>query len=718
MKLKALKIQNFRRLKDVLIEIDEDTSIFVGANNSGKTSAAQILQLFLGESKERFSVYEFNMETWADLSNDKIFDPDHALLGDVKFPKITLDLWFDVEQKDLYRVIDILPKLEWNNVPVGIRLEYAAKDPLKLAQNFSEVFKKAKADSELHPDYQAWPKSLFEYLLKTLRDEFEIKYYTLDFAKFDNSYKQENDYLPTPLGDSQNTGPKIIKSILRVDFLNAQRHLSDLNTSSGAENLSKRFNRFYSRNLQKKDEDIEAIKTLANSEAELTKHFTKVFDATLKSINTLGYPGFSDPQLMIKAVLNTESIMSQNANLYYSIDGAASELPDKYNGLGFKNLIFMILELLDFHSKWIQEDTPCPLHIIVIEEPEAHLHSQLQQVFTRKVFEIISENTPQELNLNNQIIITTHSPHIIYESGFTPIRYFRRSLESGRLPTSEVLNLSTFLKEKDNASTEEKKEFLTTKNFLQQYMKLTHCDLFFADAVILVEGNVERLLLPLMIEKSAPKLKTKYLSILEVGGAFAFKFKELIEFLGSTTLIVTDLDSVKGKKTCMTSDVEAKTSNSTLKKWLPKHEKVSDLLGATPESKIQKRNNSEENLVAVAYQTQTSVNFNNETLTLAGRTLEESFALENLAWCQKEENQDLDLNVETEGKNLSEIAKKIFEVTSDKSFKKTQFALELMGKNVREWVVPNYIQTGLIWLESELTRTNANTEAPNSTGNA
>ena len=75
-------------------------------------------------------------------------------------------------------------------------------------------------------------------------------------------------------------------------------------------------------------------------------------------------------------------------------------------------------------------------------------------------------------------------------------------------------------------------------------MKLTHCDLFFADAAILVEGNVERLLLPLMIQKAAIDLNTCYISFIEVGGAFAHIFKPLINFLGLTTLIITDIDSV------------------------------------------------------------------------------------------------------------------------------------------------------------------------------
>ncbi len=83
-----------------------------------------------------------------------------------------------------------------------------------------------------------------------------------------------------------------------------------------------------------------------------------------------------------------------------------------------------------------------------------------------------------------------------------------------------------------------------TRDFLERYLRLTHCDMFFADAAILVEGNVERLLMPQMIAKAAPRLQSNYLSVLEVGGAFGHRFKGLIDFLGLTSLIVTDIDSV------------------------------------------------------------------------------------------------------------------------------------------------------------------------------
>src|SRR5690606_22820843 len=139
------------------------------------------------------------------------------------------------------------------------------------------------------------------------------------------------------------------------------------------------------------------------------------------------------------------------------------------------------------------------------------------------------------MHYSTQVVVTSHSTHILYERGFRPIRYFRRK-RSSNMSATDVLNLSVFY---DNTDPE-------IRDFLERYLKLTHCDLFFADGAVLVEGNVERLLLPQMIATAAPRLKSSYLTVLEIGGAFGYRFQKLIEYLGLTTLIITDLDSVFG----------------------------------------------------------------------------------------------------------------------------------------------------------------------------
>ena len=105
MRLHSFHIINFRRLKDVHIHLEPETSIFVGANNSGKTSVMHIFQIFLGSSKERFSVYDFSADCWAVFDEIGASDPP----AERSLPIIRLDLWFEVEKDDLHRVIKLLP---------------------------------------------------------------------------------------------------------------------------------------------------------------------------------------------------------------------------------------------------------------------------------------------------------------------------------------------------------------------------------------------------------------------------------------------------------------------------------------------------------------------------------------------------------------------------------------------------------------------------------
>jgi predicted ATP-dependent endonuclease of OLD family len=392
----------------------------------------------------------------------------------------------------------------------------------------------------------------------------------------------------------------------------------------------------------------------------------------------------------------------------------------------------MMIEVLDFHYRWAEEEEDRPLlHLVIIEEPEVHLHAQPQQVFINKIMAIIEGLSQKEPLFTSQMIVTTHSPHIIYESSFTPIRYFRRISNADVGNYSEVLNLSNFHETEKN-----------TRDFLLQYMKLTHCDLFFADAAILVEGNVERLLLPLMIEKAAPQLKSCYLSILELGGAFAHLFKNLIHFLGLTTLVITDLDSVHptpakslkseedefvdpadfleeddeddlmeavGSGVCMVHTQNAVTSNQTLIQWLPKLTNISELLDAMADLKTIAPTEANPAKVCVAFQTRQFVTWHEEKMEMAGRTFEEAFAYENLAWCQDIKQKSLKLRVVRKKLSppLAEVAQKIHDKVRGNNFNKTDFALALMMVELSEWKVPTYIAEGLQWLSEQLKVTDA-----------
>lgn len=748
MHLHSFRLRNFRRLRDVHVELASDISIFVGANNSGKTSATQAMQMFLSGGRDAFSLYDFSSHVWPVL--DEIGEREGEI-ADVEFPTVSLDLWFEVGAEDLYLVIPILPSTAWAGTLVGVRVEFAPKNIAELIQNYraarDDGRTKAAALVGGAGDYVPWPKSLSAYLLEELRREYELRYFVLDHAQFDAKFQPVEGYQPLPLGDEPG-GAAVLKSLIKVDFLNAQRHLADPSTMSGggrSEDLSKRLSRFYQRNLDQRQDDHQALKALFESEVGLDKHLAEVFKDTLERLGRLGYPGLNNPRLEIKSALNPASIMTQDARVHYIVGQGAQTimLPDTYNGLGFKNLIYMVVEVLDLQERWkAEEEKRAPLHLIFIEEPEAHLHAQLQQVFIRNILDLLVIRGEAGGSFASQAVITTHSPHILYERGFQPIRYFRRDLV-GSDQVTEVLNLSAFYAQETEH-----------RDFLQRYLKLTHCDLFFSDAAVLAEGNVERLLLPIMISKAARSLRSSCICILEVGGAFGHKFKSLIEFLGIVTLIITDVDSVTllpanhdgddgdddeleveveaseaeapadcemlgsdapsapageaadpaparryGKK-CLPGVAGAVTSNQTLVKWLPAKQSINDLFAATEQEKETPANGATR--VRVAYQTPVQVVWNGHNAELAGRTLEEAFGLENAEWCQSAEQRKLGLRLRGVLADPAALAAGLHKRVSGDKFDKTKFALGVLTARPEEWQVPAYIRDGLMWLKTQV----------------
>jgi predicted ATP-dependent endonuclease of OLD family len=729
MYLHSYRLKNYRRLRDVYVELASDISIFVGANNSGKTSATQAVQMFLSGSRECFSLHDFSSHTWKALNT--LGEADPVGDGDVAMPSMSLDLWFEVNASDLYLVIPILPSSDWAGTQVGMRIEFAATDASALLQRFREKRQEGLGQVAKLPGgagkYVPWPKRLTDYLEKELHREFEFRYFVLDRAQFNDSYLPAHGYKPASLGGDQ-SGAAVLKSLIKVDNLSAQRHLADPQAGGAAgraEDLSRRLSRFYQRNLEQRGEDHSALKALFESEEGLNTHLMEVFKPTLQRIATLGYPGLGNPRLEIMSGLNPTTVMSQDARIHYVLgDGAdAVRLPDSYNGLGFKNLIYMVVEILDIQERWrAEEDKRAPLHLIFIEEPEAHLHAQLQQVFIRNVLGVLKIAEEQDGAFESQIVITTHSPHILYERGFDPIRYFRRHVVDGE-QTTQVLNLSRF----------QKGDAPKDREFLQRYLKLTHCDLFFADAAILVEGNVERLLMPLMIEKTAKTLRSASLSILEVGGAFAHRFKELIEFLGITTLVITDIDSVlevpepiaeddeeaekefelpgdvengDAKKrygsTCLPSEVGAVTANQTLIQWIPRNHTIAELNVVPAEGKAELLAGSDSAMVRVAYQVPVHVSWKDQAATLCGRTLEEAFALDNAGWCQSADQRSVGLKLRRAVETPQALAAGLHKRVTSRHFDKTKFAMGVLTRKDEGWIVPSYIKEGLEWLRHKV----------------
>lgn len=91
-------------------------------------------------------------------------------------------------------------------------------------------------------------------------------------------------------------------------------------------------------------------------------------------------------------------------------------MPELYNGLGFKNLMFMGVQVRHFHSQWLATPENRPLCLLIfIGEPEVHLHAQVQQTFITNIWKVIKDSAEAGgfSGAAPQMVVTTHSSHIL-----------------------------------------------------------------------------------------------------------------------------------------------------------------------------------------------------------------------------------------------------------------------------------------------------------------
>ena len=139
-------------------------------------------------------------------------------------------------------------------------------------------------------------------------------------------------------------------------------------------------------------------------------------------------------------------------------------------GLGQKNLLYLSL----FLSRLINEQDNNEVNVLLIEEPEAHLHPQLQKVLFSNLSGL----------LNTQVFMSSHSTHIASDCDFKNLNVLYKN------PDNKVKSFSPFIEKKKDKK-EKRDELL-----LKRYLGATRSELFFSTAVIFVEGVAEQFIIP------------------------------------------------------------------------------------------------------------------------------------------------------------------------------------------------------------------------------
>ncbi|MBF2754395.1 MAG: AAA family ATPase [Gammaproteobacteria bacterium AqS3] len=746
MHIECIEIANFRKLKSVRIEFSGETTVFVGANNSGKTSAMRALQYFLIEKgRNPFSLDDFTLSNWpkidemgaawerANTEDQPLPEPDWAPI--LPF----LDVWLHADKEEAHLVQKIIPTLDWDGGRLGVRFRLQPKDESKLqkayvvarAQSHSLETTKKRTEGDLSD--LLWPLSLTDFLKRRLSDLFSIEAYILDPAKFSKADRGESQ--PQPLPDNaEPIGSNPLKGLIQIDEIGAQRGFGQttesgdpdddgtLAGSSSSRRMSHQLQRYWNRHLDplkhSSEQDIRALAAIKTAQETFDEKLMNGFSAAIQEVEKMGYPGITDPKLKISTRIKPVDGLNHPTAVQYAVttqdDGNTVELslPEDSNGLGYQNLISMIFRLMSFRDARMrvgkaniqsEEESDVhipPLHLVLIEEPEAHLHTQVQQVFIRQAYKFLRSHSElgQSEELKTQVIVSTHSSHIAHECEFDDLRYFRRlPIDAASVPLSCVINLSNIFGAEDE-----------TKRFVTRYIKVTHCDLLFADAAVFVEGPAERILIPFFVEHQPElnALQQCYISWLEIGGSHAHRFKDLVEHLGLTTLIITDLDAsnTDRAKEIPRRDSSLKTRNYTLKSWCPGVEELDVLLDLDEKLKS-KKYESQHFSIRVAYQRPVSVEFKGKREEALCNTFEDALIMENLKLFQNHlPSNSLGEKFKTAidtSSDLEALRNQIFQALEAGG--KAEFALDLLYiSEPIKLQPPSYIREGLRWLIKQL----------------
>lgn len=592
----------------VQLDLDPKTTILVGANNSGKTSILTALRHFLAEFSP-FGAFDISLAEWPALralgvkwealaedpatAAPKSGDDWEDQLATLLAAMPTLDLWFDAEAGMFHYVQPFLSKLVWKGGAIGMRLRLEPASDVASLKELAWAYNSARQPVKImSSESLAWPIDLLDYWLREPRKLGQVRPYTLDAGN--NPIQGIKTYQTQLLAaDAQPADRKHLGKLIRVDFVAAQRGLGSEEANSKSTSSSHPVGLFSNQLLKFARQHLnlavtghgqraDLIQAVADAQKDLDQKIHNALAPSVAEVKELGYPGLHDPQeIRFRTRIHTADLLDHSTAVQYSMKGGTGEdmLPEFSIGLGYQNLQSLSYQLVSFKTARMnpEQGSPPPVHLVMIEEPEAHLHVQVQRIFPDKAHKLISPTGKDAGALKSQLLISTHSSHLAHAEDFDRLRYVRRIAASATHPTpsTEVVDLGEVFGDDDD-----------TRQFAERYFRVQHTDLLFANAALFVEGVAERMLVPLFMELKYEKLNSRYVSFLDIGGSHAHRLKPLVEKLRIPTVVITDIDPTEetvganGRKywtaTANTGQVGLKCGNATLRQWHPKLQALED----------------------------------------------------------------------------------------------------------------------------------------------
>jgi len=517
MHITKVSLINYRNFSNASFHFQKGINTVIGENGSGKTNLFRAIRLLLEDASMQFAYKlgegDFNRQL------DKNKWKGHWIIISIEFDELNNE--------------EAIQSLFIHGA--GIAEENYVK---KATYN---LFFRPKADirqklSELKEEDQESLQAILDDI--TIQDNYETFFTGKSTADFNDPevYKElvgdfENVIFPASI-DASKFGSKIphqlsVAKEISFTFIQALRDVvSDFHNNR----TNPLFTLLKNKSGEIKDVDYKPISDLVNDLNENIEALPDVQNirADIKSTiqDAVGLT-YSPSSLSIKS-----SVPDEAEKLLQSLKLFIGEPGEDYEGgihelsLGGANLIFLTLKLLEFKYRK-SKDTFA--NFLIIEEPEAHIHNHIQKTLFDK------------LNYGDtQIIYSTHSTQISEVSNVENINILAKKLNY-----AEVYQPSTGLLPENI-------------NQIQRYLDAVRTNLLFAKGVILVEGDAEEILIPIMVKKvlgvGLDELGISLINIRSTG------FENVAQLFHSDRIkrkcaILTDLDDA----ICDTTEVEGDT---------------------------------------------------------------------------------------------------------------------------------------------------------------
>lgn len=504
--------------------ISKSSSLIVGKNNSGKSTIIKLLNTLQNSKSSSRSVFkytDFNLKILSDWYHENIDNKSEEEIESIDkshFPKLEFQLILGIDDgndlissfEDILVVSGIKTVETQENqdiAEVTIDIKYEVADEKSFREELIKL-KKSNSETDNQQDKNIVYKKEIQY--RQFLDLFSSNYFVLNFY---------------PIGREEPAKEFSLSSLLKVETIEA-------NTVKNDKTLSQAYNKIVSTYI--KNNDMKVINTLVDN---INYKVKDMVDANIKNIlqgAVSSIESTKNLKMNLHPDVTLEKIFANS--IIYEYQEGNNNIPESQFGMGYTNLMVIIAKIVDYIELYSKKDINGSVNILCIEEPESFMHPQMQELFIKNISKAIATLLGQKQQLDTfQILITTHSTHILnskIQSGNTlnNISYL------GQAGASNIIkNIS------DDAIVSGRDSDKKAYEYIKKYLRLEVSDIFFADAVILVEGVSEETYLRYEIDKH-PILKNHHIKVYRIDGAYAHQFISLLDLLEIKTVIFTDLD--------------------------------------------------------------------------------------------------------------------------------------------------------------------------------